>query len=245
MSHTVSSSDPDNRRNRRAGARIDGATPVAGEPARRRWLLPLLAALAVLALILLLSRCGNDSTPAARPSASPSASVSVTGSGSPSASDTATESMTGTPTESASASMSASPSDTASATAGGGATGATGTITTGGTTVLGDGSVQDLNEYTGDDATARAVTVQSVPTDEGFWVGADTTNRVWVQLTGSASESGYTVKTGDTVNFTGRITPAPAGFADQVGLTAAEGADQLTAQKQYIAVDKSELQLSS
>jgi hypothetical protein len=106
------------------------------------------------------------------------------------------------------------------------------------------GGVKDMAAYTGQSAQGRGVPVQSVPADEGFWAGTSATDRVWVQLTGEAGESPYQVKQGDLVDFTGTITPAASGFADEVGLTAAEGADQLTQQKQYVLVKKSDVTLS-
>ncbi len=60
-----------------------------------------------------------------------------------------------------------------------------------------------------------------------------------VQLTGPAGESPYSVKRGNRVSFnTAKVVANPAGFAAQVGVTAAEGAAQLTAQVQHIAVSK-------
>ncbi|MFC4951131.1 hypothetical protein [Pseudonocardia sp. GCM10023141] len=69
--------------------------------------------------------------------------------------------------------------------------------------------------------------VQSVPADEGFWTSE--TDRIWVQLTGDAGESGYTVQPRDRVDFTGQDLAHDAGFAEQSDVDAAEGADLLTA----------------
>ena len=77
-----------------------------------------------------------------------------------------------------------------------------------------------------------------------FWVGSSSTQRIWVQLTGAKGESTYTVKPGDKIDFTGVVTPAAAGFADEVGVTAAEGGAQLTSQGQYVSVKKAAVKLS-
>jgi hypothetical protein len=204
------------------------AVPVGGQPARRKWLLPLLLGLlALIALLFLLSRCGNDdpATPTAGTSASPTAGPS------PAA-------TTATATDSASAS--------ASATAGQTGTAQAGTVTSGGDNLLGGaGTAASLRNHDGDEAVGRAVRVQSVPADEGFWVGTSAQDRLWVQLTGTRGESDYKVKEGDTIEFTGTVTPAAKGFAAETGLTAAEGAEQLTTQGYYVAVPASSVKLSS
>jgi hypothetical protein len=88
------------------------------------------------------------------------------------------------------------------------------------------------------------VLVQSVPADEGFWVGTSETDRVWVQLSGT-DESGYVVQQGDRVDFTGQVAAHDPGFATQVGVDAAEGADQLGQQAAHIEVANSELRRSA
>lgn len=103
-----------------------------------------------------------------------------------------------------------------------------------------------LSQYAGKAAKARAVRVQSVPADEGFWVGSSKADRVWVQLTGAAGESPFSVKPGDHVDFDGgKVVPTAAGFPSKVGVTAAEGAQQLLAQKQHILLARKALSLSS
>ena len=86
----------------------------------------------------------------------------------------------------------------------------------------------ELTSVVGKTVTARGVVVQSVPADEGFWLGPSETDRVWVQL-GGTGESGYVVRQGDRVEFTGRVVANDPGFAARVGVDSAEGADQLTA----------------
>ena len=200
-----------------------GARPI-GEPVKKRglaaWLIPLLLVVAgVVILLLLLSQCGGSDSSSSGSTAAPgSAPASVTTSSVPS------------PTETA-----------------GGAGGGAGTITAEGQRVLPltGGSSTSLSKYAGQKAVTTSVKVQSVPADEGFWVGTGRSNRVWVQLTGKAGESPYKVKTGDSVTFTGKIIKNASGFARTVGVTASEGRAQLDAQAYHIDAAKSSLKLAS
>ena len=210
-----------------------GAHPI-GAPARKfpAWLIPLLALLALaVILLLLLSRCGgNDDTK-----------------------NTATPTTTSTAASAASTAATATTDPTASAvatTAGGDAVGGAGIITADDSPLLPlanatkIGASGDLSAYAGTDATATAVAVQSVPADEGFWVGSSASDRVWVQLTGKAGESPYTVKRGDAVSFTGKVVKNATGFAKSAGVTDAEGKKLLNSQGQHITVAKSALTLA-
>jgi hypothetical protein len=204
-----------------------GAVPVAGPPKRRRWLLPaLLALLALIAVLALLSRCGDDDAATTGTPSSP----------------TATPATTATAT-SAPASTAASPDG--AGTTGAGQAGEPGTVTAGGADLLEYPTTETLNAHDGQETVARGVRVQSVPADEGFWVGADDQNRLWVQLTGTGGESDYKVKEGDTVDFTGSVTRSAPGFAAEQGVTQAEGADQLTEQGHYLSTPASGVKLSS
>ena len=102
-----------------------------------------------------------------------------------------------------------------------------------------------LASYADQDVAATSVKVQSVPADEGFWVGDSAKDRIFVQLTGKAGESPYKVKTGDIVTFTGTVTKNPTGFADKIGVTGQEGRSQLTAQKFHVTAAKSALKLAT
>ena len=197
-----------------------GAVPVGDRPTRRTWLLPLLLALlALIALLFLLSRCGGDDD---------------TTSAAPTATATATGAATTTP---------ASPAASAAAASGAPA-GEPGTVTAQGADLLADPTAAGLGSHDGQEAVGRAVRVQSVPADEGFWVGSGEQDRLWVQLTGTRGESDYKVRQGDTVDFTGTVTPVAQGFPAEVGLTDAEGAAQLTDQGFYVSVPMSGVKLS-
>lgn len=208
---------------RSPSSRPTGATPVVGPPNRRKWLVPLIIGLVVLiALLLLLSRCGGDDDDG--PGAAPAA--------------------TGTVAPTGPASTAATPSDPASSTGQTGTdAGAAGTVTAGGDDLLNARTGISTGDHDGDQAEGNAVEVQSVPADEGFWVGSSTTERVWIQLSGTRGESDYKVKQGDAINFTGTVKAAGQDFATTAGLTADEGADQLTQQGYYISVPSSSVKL--
>jgi len=218
---SVAASSPDDRRRRR-------------RPAWLIWLL--LGIIALVVLLLLLSRCGdNSSTSTNTTMASPSSPAT-------SASASATSSTT-TPT--------ASPTAPAGAGAGAGAVAGTGlgalTATGNGAAVLPlAASVPDggLAALAGQAVTGERVLVQSVPADEGFWVGDSATDRVWVQLKGSG-ESSFTVKAGDHVSFTGAVEKNADGFADAAGVTTDEGGQQLTAQGNHVVADRASLMLAN
>ena len=86
--------------------------------------------------------------------------------------------------------------------------------------------------------------MQSVPADEGFWVGTSENTRIWVQLVGN-QESPYTLRDGDRVSFTGTITKNNANFIKDSGLSSAEGADLLRGQGVHLQVQKNALKPQS
>ena len=103
---------------------------------------------------------------------------------------------------------------------------------------------RDLDQFTGRSAVARRARVLTVPADEGFWLSTGGSDRVWVQLTGLPPESPYHVRPGDLVSFNGRITANGNGFARRVGVSRAEGAAALTADRQHLNVTKRRLRLT-
>ncbi|MFG1927752.1 hypothetical protein [Cryptosporangium sp. NPDC048952] len=188
--------------------------------------MPIVLLIVLVVLLLLgLSRCGNDDS-------------------SDDASSTSTPTTTAAPSATATASAAAT-SDAAGTTPG--SASSTGGLTLGTTALFSDGdsstATADLTQYAGQPAVGTAVIVESVPADEGFWVGSSDTERVWVQLTGQG-ESPFKVKAGQTVSFIGTVTGHGADFPAKVGVTAAEGADQLVAQKQHVQVERSALTIA-
>ena len=82
--------------------------------------------------------------------------------------------------------------------------------------------------------------VRAVPADEGFWLDLRSGQRVWVQLA-SYGESRQQVLPGETMTFAAVVRAVPAGFADRIGLTAAEGAARLRAAGVYLSVRPQDL----
>lgn len=221
-----------------------GAHAVGSRSRRRPWWLALALALAALILfLLLLSRCNTETTQPGPGSLTSLASSPAAGL-QPSST---TQSLTEPGSSSGSSSAGITPSRTTTATpttdSGAGA-GRDSALTVNGDPLLPaakPGSKDALSTYVGKPVTATQVTVQSVDADEGFWVGNDTTDRVWVQLVGKGGESSYQVKVGDRLSFPGELVKNPRAFAEKVGVSAQEGAAQLTQQGAHIEVDKSKL----
>lgn len=126
--------------------------------------------------------------------------------------------------------------DAGNAGNGSGGAAAGGTLTAGGQDVLASGGTR-IGALAGQKADGNA-NVESVVADEGFWVGSNAQNRVFVFLTPearkAAGESGFQVKAGQTVTLTGTVERSDAGFAERVGVTAAEGRQQLLDQGGYV-----------
>jgi RNA polymerase sigma factor (sigma-70 family) len=99
-----------------------------------------------------------------------------------------------------------------------------------------------LSRYAGDPVRAQGARVQQVTADEGFWVGAGSRDRVWVQLTGTR-ESGVRIRRGDRVSFTGQMVEHPPRFASRAGVTAREGAALLDQQGYHVEVRADRLRL--
>jgi hypothetical protein len=81
----------------------------------------------------------------------------------------------------------------------------------------------------------RLIKVASVPADEGFWIEAGKGDRMWVQIR-HPDESNVHVRAGDRVSFHGRVLDNGPHFSRRVGLSAAEGAAELTHTGYHISV---------
>ncbi len=84
--------------------------------------------------------------------------------------------------------------------------------------------------------------VESVPANEGFWLGcAD--GRVWVQLVG-VGESPERVTPGQRLGFDGTVVAHLDGFSDQIGVDQSEGASELDQQGVHLEVQYSTMRRS-
>lgn len=86
-------------------------------------------------------------------------------------------------------------------------------------------SASGLEPYVGKRVRGRGILIESVPADEGFWIGR-TQERVFVRLT-QPTESGFRAKAGEHLNFAGTIVANAPTFARRLGITKAEGAAEL------------------
>ncbi len=100
---------------------------------------------------------------------------------------------------------------------------------------------EGLAAYAGQPAEAKSVAVESVVSDEGFWVGANAQDRVFVRLVTAGAESPVQIQPGRRVSFTGTVTPNPPDVST-LGVTPDEGADLLTQQTHHIEVQLSDIQ---
>jgi hypothetical protein len=128
-------------------------------------------------------------------------------------------------------------------------TGASSGLAVGGTSLLplekASGPGGDLSGFAGRPVTAEGVPVQSVPADEGFWLGTAPDERVWVQLVAQPGESPFRVTADDRVSFTGRMVPHTDGFAAQVAPGDPAASALLGRQRAHVEVAKSDLEIVS
>jgi RNA polymerase sigma factor (sigma-70 family) len=117
------------------------------------------------------------------------------------------------------------------------------TLTVDGTPTLPAARVGPMVRAVGRTAIARDVPVQSVPADEGFWVGRGPGDRVWVQLATHGHESSVRIRPGQRASFSGEMVRVRADTPTKVGLTLAEGATELRSIGAYITVDPRQLTL--
>src|SRR5207249_1373254 len=103
-------------------------------------------------------------------------------------------------------------------------------------------SGSDLRQYVGQDVMVCSVSVQSVPANEGFWLGRSEHERVWVQMI-TTGESALHVKAGDAVSFTGRVVPHGEDFPGRVGVGPSEGAASLAHDGCHIEVPAGQIGL--
>jgi RNA polymerase sigma factor (sigma-70 family) len=86
--------------------------------------------------------------------------------------------------------------------------------------------------------------VSSVPADEGFWVSAGESDRIWVLLTGPG-ESSFRVRAGQRLDFVGRVVGHDEVFVGRVGVNAGEGATELRRDGYHVEVSRKDLRIAS
>jgi RNA polymerase sigma factor (sigma-70 family) len=106
---------------------------------------------------------------------------------------------------------------------------------------LGDVRPQDR---VGEEVRICGMRVSSVPADEGFWVIAGDSDRIWVLLTG-AGESPFRVRAGQRLEFAGRIVGHDESFVGRVGLNAREGATELRRDGYHVEASRKDLRIAS
>jgi hypothetical protein len=123
-----------------------------------------------------------------------------------------------------------------SSQSGGSTTAAEGTITTSnGDDVLAaaaDGS-SGLAPLEDETVTARGAEVQSVVSDEAFWLGRGEAERVFVVVS-TSEESPVHVNAGDRIDLSGVVRVLPVDFESRFGVTGDTGSSQLQSQGHYI-----------
>jgi hypothetical protein len=98
-----------------------------------------------------------------------------------------------------------------------------------------------LAAYADQPAEATSAPVESVVSDEGFWVGTSAEDRIFVRLVTGGAESPVQVEAGRPISFSGTVTTNPPDVETAFGVTAAEGAALLTQQGHHIEVPVAEL----
>ena len=113
-------------------------------------------------------------------------------------------------------------------------------LTAGGQSLLPVPAANMLSGMTGERVTGNAVPVQSVVSDEAFWVGTSEQDRMFVRLE-RGSESPFKVRAGENVSFDGVLTQAESGLARELGVNENEGASLLAEQGVYVDVKSGDL----
>ena len=104
-------------------------------------------------------------------------------------------------------------------------------------------SASKLENHVGKRVRAHSIPVESVPSDEGFWIGSKEA-RVFVRLiTHGRRESPVQIEAGERVIFTGTLRRHKSGFVGRNDLSPTEGAAELRRSPQHIAVSLSELRI--
>ncbi|MDQ5815405.1 MAG: RNA polymerase sigma factor [Actinomycetota bacterium] len=104
-------------------------------------------------------------------------------------------------------------------------------------------SDSEVARYVGERVDGRDSRVQSVPADEGFWIGGNAANRIFVRLVGP-NESRVRIGPDQRVSFVGTMVSHGTAFAGRVGVIPVEGSEQLTRQGAHVEVVFEELEIA-
>ena len=113
-------------------------------------------------------------------------------------------------------------------------------LTIGGRLVPDPQARHSIRSMTGDPARASGVSVDSVVTRNGFWVGT-ARGRIWVELVGPLKP--LHIYPGDHVRFTGTVAANPPSYPAHEGVTSSDGAGLLARQGAHIAVSTTSIQV--
>ncbi|HSH22980.1 MAG TPA: sigma-70 family RNA polymerase sigma factor [Acidimicrobiales bacterium] len=97
-----------------------------------------------------------------------------------------------------------------------------------------------LAEMAGRPVAGRALPVESIPANEGFWLGC-AEGHVWVELRGTGESPGR-VTPGQRLDFSGTVARHSDGYSGDVGVEVAEGAAELDGHGVHLEVRYSEVQ---
>jgi len=102
-------------------------------------------------------------------------------------------------------------------------------------------SASRLERHVGKRVKAHGIMVESVPSDEGFWIGSNEA-RVFVRLIIPVrEESPVRIEAGERVTFTGTLRSHRPGFARRQGVTKTEGAGELRRSPPHIVISMKEI----
>lgn len=119
-----------------------------------------------------------------------------------------------------------------------GGTAAVGTVVAAGAALLplpADGLAASVDQRA--TGTGTGVNVESVVSDEGFWIGSGPGDRLFVQLQ-IEGESPFQVEAGQVVDLEGTVVGVPADPEGALGVDAAEGRDELVQLGHLVLVDR-------
>lgn len=117
------------------------------------------------------------------------------------------------------------------------------TLTVGSIAVLPAGRLGSMTGEIGRTAEAEDVPVQSVPADEGFWIGGGPGARVWVRLDTRGGESAARVRPGQRASFSAEVVRVTGDSPARLGLTDPAAVAELRAAGAYLVVDPRRLRL--